>query len=69
MYRTIDINDGLIDDESRSFITKKRLYIKRKAQRTVLKKQAEHSILNKTIPPRVSKILTEHPSIGKDIIS
>lgn len=56
-----------IDDTCREFIAKKRAYIKAKAHRTFMKEQAKHCLLNRKVPNRVSRILKQHPTIGKDI--
>ena len=56
-----------IDDRCKELIRKKRAYIRRKAHRKFLKECANHCLLKRKVPNRVSQIITAHPNIGKDV--
>ncbi len=64
LFRT---NATSLNEEWKQMIAKKRQYIKRKAQRKYHKEKAKHCLLKRKVPPRVSRILSKYPNIGKDI--
>ena len=57
----------LLSEERKQEIQAARRAIRQRAKRIAAKERASQRVLKRRIPKRVSKVIRQHPTIGKDI--
>ena len=65
-WSNVEISN-VVEKELQEKVKREKVRIKRRAQRKASKEITERCILNKKVPPGVSRLLKQFPDIGKDV--
>ena len=63
----MEISGNVVEKELQEKVKKEKVRIKGRAQRKASKETTERCILNKKVPPGISRLLKQLPDIGKDL--